>query len=527
MPVNTAHPQSPHHLARGKYFALAGLLGLGLAGFWHSVQSDLSIQIDQGQDNEDHRILIWASGDKGIEEWLNKQVMTTGHYAYRKDPSPVLFDSQRAPEGLKAQVDQAPEPQKLDEVLAWADQHGFAYVAFDLAGPGGEASKQMIERAAPAHKIPRAARWAVISSNRRQDTLELSFGSIQPGISFSAVAGPRASLMQALFADARLGQFRRPVPVPVPVKHSFDTQDLSQRGLDFSTFDWRAFSYPELTLATMRAWPNYLSDPKVNREQAQWLASPMQRARAQELNDSVLVVATTPLVWYSQEGHRAKLRSDANRQGWTLSLLGREGDGLRAFDCEGFPDKAVLTMRTGNQGDALLIRGLDNSQEIYALEFDEVGRCRAELRSRLELDESDSSAVLGVPDAHGRSSWLVADQDLQTLAWRGPGGRGRVRLPKRHFVRGRWQWKSRDELHALTRDPRHEESGEAALHFEIIRLDPQSEQGIERRTMESYPDLESAAHVLPAVAPWPELSQTDRLHFGARSSQAIFSPNPS
>lgn len=518
MLANNAHPHSPHHLARGKYFALACLLGLGIAGFWHSIQSDLSIDIDEGQDNQDHRVLIWASGDKGIEDWLNKQIMTTGHYPYRKDPSPVLFSGERAPADLKARADQRPVPEQLDEVLSWADLRGFAYVAFDLGGPGSESTKAMIKLAAPAVDFPEGVRWAVISSRCRLNTLKISFGAVQPGIVFSAIAGPRASLMQALLGDSRLARFRR----PTSRGGSIGEQDLAQHGLDFSALDWQAFSYPSLTMATVRAWPNHLFDSEANPEQPQWFAPPMQRARAHVLSESTLVVATTPLIWYSQWGQKAVLKSDADRQGWKLSLLGRDGDSLRKVPCDGFPDKPVLAMRAGHLGDALQIRDRENALEIYALTFDEEGNCRAELRNRLERDESGGTAVLGVPNAEGRSSWLVADQNLHTLAWRDPRGRGRIHLPTRRFVRGRWRWKSGDELLALTHAPSEEGAKTPPFQLERIKLNPQAEHGIERTVISGYSDLDSASDALPAPAAWPELLQMEREHFGARGSQAVF-----
>lgn len=510
--LNKTELVSPHTLARGKYLALASLIGLGLAGVWHSAQSDFDFRIDHGAINQPHRVLIYAYGDQGLATWLDQQVLTHGRYEFRHDTSAVHFEgTQRQPTFAE------PSPEgslNLDQILEEADAQGFGYVALDLKGPQSKKTRDFLSQAAPALEIPQASRWAVIRSDRRINNLTVSFGEVQAGIEFSQQAKARSSLMQALFADNVLfGLYSSDQTIRIESADDLTQLPIAKRGLDFRTIAWQPISFSALSQHTIDEWPQHLNNARPeDQKRPHWLAAPMQQVDAVALNQDTLVLKTAQLAWTSREGTRAVLKSRAPSHGWQLSISVRDEGRLRSVHCDGVSNTRAFAVRTSLEGDAIEIRRPDNAHEIFAISIDPTGACNAELKSRTLA--GNEPLVLGLPQANGFSSWLASGSRNTTLTWRSHSKLDRLRLEDRQFVRDRWIWLNDHTLRALTVHPDDPENWQ----LEDIHLDPNRPEGFYREPVET--NGQEPSEFIPSTPRWAELSYETKAYFGARIPQA-------
>lgn len=502
--ASTSQLASPHRLSTGKYLALIGLVGVGLSGLWYSAKSDLDLTLDAGKLNEPHKILIYAHGDKGIEAWVNAQILTTGPYAFRVDPTPVKFEATRA---------SASAPSTLDGMLEQADEQGYGYIAIDLQGPKSQAWKNQLHAAAPELDISTHARWAVIRSDRRSDTLKVYLGTIQSGIHASAQTQARASLMQALFLAPELFKLAHPDKTP-----SLQDLPIARNGVQLSRIAWRSFSFATLSQQTIEHWPAHLDTTPTPQGKPLWIALPMQQVQAEPLSSQALLLKSAPLRWSNAQGSTIALSSTAPNQGWVLDIATKTEDGLKKIQCEGISGIRALAVKPSLDGQVVEIRRSDNGHQVFSIAIDPHGDCSTTL-----LGQTPAGAeplTLGRPDLSGKSSWLAAGQDQQTLVWRHNSKTGKVTLEDAKFVRERWQWQPDGALVALTKGS---EAQSASYSLERITVD-ESPTGLTREVLKIFASLEDAASELNAPAPWPELQHTQERRFGANLRQATYLP---
>lgn len=494
---------SPHRLSVGKYLALGALASVGIAGLWYSAQSELDLTLDVGKLNEPHKLLIYAHGDKGIENWINAQILTTGAYPFRVDPSPVKFHAERANQRA---------PESLDEILAHADERGFGYIALDLKGPSSETWRQRLRAAQPTITIPENARWAVIRSDRRSDRLKVHLGEIQAGIHASAQAKARASLMQALFLAPDIFSLAQGDKRP-----ALEDTHLARNGLSLSRIAWRAFPFAKLSQLTIERWPTQIGARPLPTARDLWIAEPMQQVRAEPLSAQAILLKSAPLRWTNPRGSALVLESKASSQGWVLDIAVRDEQGLRKLQCEGISGAQALGVRASLDGQVLELRRIDHGHQVFSWSLNPFGNCETQLLS--QTPSSSEPLTLGLPDLSGKSSWLAAGQDQRTLIWRHNSQTGKVTLPDRSFVRDRWQWQSDGSLLALTKAG----AGMATpFALEKITLDDQSPGGLHRERASEYATLQDAASVLTGPALWPEIGHTQEKRFGANLRQATY-----
>lgn len=502
--ARTSQLASPHRLSAGKYLALAGMVAVGLTGLWYSAKSDFDLTLDVGKLNEPHKVLIFARGDKGIEAWVNAQILTTGAYPFRIDPSPVKFEARRA---------NMPDAPSLDAMLEHADERGFGYIAIDLQGPGSEAWTSKLRLAAPKLKLTKRGRWAVIRSDRRSDKLKVHVGEIQSGVEASTHAQARASLMQALFLAPELFELsgqKEPL--------NLASLPLARNGLQRSRIAWRPFSFATLSQLTIEHWPAHIDDPPSPQDTPLWIAPPMQQVRAEPLSSQALLLKTAPLRWSDTQGSTIALRSEASRLGWTLDIAIRAAKGLKHAHCEGISGVRALAVKPSLDGKVVELRRMDNGHQVFAFTIDAQGVCRTELLS--QTPASAEPLTLGLPDQSGKSSWLAAGHDQKTLVWRHNSKTGRITLNDRQFVRERWQWQSDGSLLAITKS-----MGSPAYALEEIQIDAQAPEGLRRVLVTSFASLEDAASTLEGPKAWPEIGHTQERRFGANLRQATFLPS--
>lgn len=509
---------SPHRLSAGKYLALLTCAGVSMVGLWYSAKSDLDLTLDAGKLNEPHKVMIYAHGDRGIEQWVNAQILTTGAYAFRVNPSPVTFEAKRST--LR-------EAQSLDAMLEHADDLGFGYIAIDLKGPGSQSWSAQLQRAAPKLSISERDRWAVIRSDRRTDSLKVYLGKVQSGIHASPQASARASLMQALFLAPDLLKLSGIDHPP-----ALDSIPLARIGVPLAKLAWREISFAELSQATIEHWPAQIGDSLAKKETERWIAPPMHQVRAEPLSSRALLLKTAPLTWHNAKGSKISLKSTAANQGWTLDIAIRDEQGLRKVYCEGISAVQALASKSSLDGQVLELRRSDHGHQVFSISIDPQGECHTELLG--QSPASSEPLTLGLPDLSGKSSWLAAGQDQQTLIWRHNSKSGKVSLPDRQFLRERWQWQKEGSLLALTKakpilgrrhglgmipDPLPKIP---AFALEKIQIDAKAPDGIKRDIVSSFESLEDAASIFPAPKLWPEIKHTQELRFGAELRQATF-----
>lgn len=509
---------SPHRLSAGKYLALATLAGVGLVGLWYSAKSDLDLSLDTGKLNEPHKLMIYAHGDRGIEQWVNAQVLTSGAYPFRVDPSPVTFEAKRATQG---------QVSSLDAMLEHADELGFGYIAIDLQGPGSEGWRNQLQAAAPELEINQEDRWAVIRSDRRSDTLKVHVGKTQGGVQSSQQASARASLMQALFLAPDLFKLSQK-------EQALDLQTLpiARSGVQLARLAWREFPFAKLSQLTIEQWPTQLSDAPTETNRNLWIAEPMQQVRAEPLSETAILLKTAALEWSNPQGSKIALRSTAARQGWTYDVAIRGSRGLRKIHCEGISGVRALASKSSLDGQVIELVRNDNGHQVFSISISPDGECETELLS--QTPASSEALTLGLPDLSGKSSWLAARQDQQTLVWRLNSRTGKIKLPDRQFVRERWQWQRDGSLLALTKAKAAKPRGMSelianatpppAFALEKIRIDPQAPQGLQRETVTEFSSLKDAAAHFVAPELWPEVQHTEERRFGTNLRQATFSP---
>lgn len=496
---------SPHRLSAGKYLALVGLVGVGLAGLWYSAKSDLELTLDLGKLNEPHRVLIYAHGDKGIEDWVNAQILTAGPYPFRVDPSPVKFHAKRANQR---------SPTSLDEMLEHADNLGFGYIALDLKGPSSDTWVQLLKAAHPEVGISERARWAVIRSDRRSDSLKVHLGTIQSGIHASAQAKARASLMQAIFLAPDILELAEPDNIT-----TLGDLPLERNGVNLARIAWHEFSFAKLSQLTIERWPAQLSTSPHPKDAELWLAEPMQQVKAEPLSDQALLLKSAAIRWSNPTGPNVILQSTAPTQGWMLDIAIRADPGLQKLQCEGISGVRALGVRTSLDGKVIELRRSDHGHQVFSLEIDPQGRCQTQLLG--QTPASSEPLTLGLPDLSGKSSWLAAGQAQKTLTWRHNSQTGKVTLPERSFVRERWQWQKDGSLLALTRSG----DGMAPPYaLEKISINPKHPDGLEREVISEFNALQDAEKVLAGPSIWPEIGHTQERRFGANLRQATYRP---
>lgn len=500
---------SPHRLSAGKYVALASLVGVGLVGLWYSAKSDFDLSLDEGRLNEPHKVLIFAHGDRGIANWVSSQILTTGPYAFRIDPSPVKFEAKRFPPVMKRS--------SLNEKLTRADEQGYGYIAIDLKGPGSDQWKQDLLAAYPELEFSERDRWAVIRSDRRSDNLRVHIGQVQSGVHAPGQASARSALMQALFKAPDIFKLAHPEAPP-----TMQTLPIARNGVTLSRIGWRDFPFPVLSQRTIEAWPPQIDTAATDPDTPLWIAAPMQQVLAEPLSASSILLKSAPLRWTNASGSSLALSSRASSQGWTLDIAIRSHDGgLQTLACEGISGVRALAVKTSLDGQVIEFRRDDNGQQVFSISIDAHGNCHTELLSQTLA--SSEPLTLGLPDLSGKSSWLAAGQDQKTLIWRYQSSSGKVTLPEGQFIRDRWQWQKDGSLLALTK--RNDPEG-APFVLERIRQDDKAPEGLLREVQSEFATLQDAQDLLVRAQAWPEIGHTQERRFGANLRQAVFLPKP-